>query len=277
MRHHYDDVWWKVPGLRQPHVSYLHAAPKLAGFPIGRSASPRRPASLFIWDLENIGILPNKYFAQPACTFANFWLGQSCAHFTLCVWTFEPCLSHCLSLSTSKRASEGMCQYVLPYNEGTPGVQVLVFLESLKLEPPQIKALGIIGSNIVVVNPPPLTPISSTGNTPIAIAQFSQLYTIAQLSQLYTNCTQMSVAPNCYCTKLTILHCALHQNKCAHFISNSALKLKTADLKIRLNDNFHPFEGLSVPIYVELVRLLNLGWINCSSLLVVAPLVLFAR
>ena len=110
-----------------------------------------------------------------------------------------------------------MCQYVLPYNEGTPGVQVLVFLESLKLEPPQIKALGIIGSNIVVVNPPPLTPISSTGNTPIAIAQFSQLYTIAQLSQLYTNCTQMSVAPNCYCKTDHIALCTAPKQVCTFY------------------------------------------------------------
>ena len=59
----------------------------------------------------------------------------------------------------------------------------------------------------------------------------------------------MFVGPNCYFTKLTI---ALNT-------APNALKLKTADLKIRLNGNFHPFEGLSVTVYVELVRMLNIG------------------
>ena len=49
-------AWWKVLRVGRPHVSYLHAAPKLAQVPIGRSGSPRLPGSLFIWDLENIGI-----------------------------------------------------------------------------------------------------------------------------------------------------------------------------------------------------------------------------
>ena len=96
--------------------------------------------------------------------------------------------------------------------------------------PPQIKALGIIVSNSVVVNPPPLTPISSTGNTPlllrlhklptIAIAQNSLLLLLhnsVSCIQLHTN----------VCWPKLLFHktdyCIEHCTKCSQ-IENSGFE-----------------------------------------------------
>ena len=79
-------AWWKVLRVGRPHVSYLHAAPKLAQVPIGRSGSPRLPGSLFIWDLENIGIL-NCYIALVLLPFLTWTSLNKCWAF---LFNFSP-------------------------------------------------------------------------------------------------------------------------------------------------------------------------------------------